>query len=703
MRKKLIAAIAVTALLCTAKAQSVMPPKPYGALPARRQLAWEKMQFIGIVHFGLNTFTDKEWGYGDVNPKLFNPKDFDPEQIILAAKSAGIQGLILVCKHHDGFCLWPTKTTAYNISKSPWMNGKGDMVKAFADACRKNGLKFGVYCSPWDRNSKYYGTAKYLQIYREQLKELYTSYGDIFESWHDGANGGDGYYGGANETRKIDRSVYYDWDSTWKITRMLQPDATIFSDVGPDERWAGNEYGYLADTTWATFTPHPVRGAKATPGNVKYWENTTGQRDGEYWMPAECDVPLRPGFFYHENQEGEQKSPSALFDIYVHSAGRSGNMNLGIAPGKNGKLSDGDVAALKNFGELLRKTFAHNLLEGAMVKASNIRGNDIKDYGAANLLDKDIYSYWATDDNETTPSAVFDLKHPAQFNVIELRENIKLGQRITSVAIDEWSNNQWKEIATAVGIGACRLIKMPTYITTGKVRLRITASPVSIALSSFGLYAEPEELSIPQISRNKAGFVSLKTSTAVSTMHYTTDSSEPTLNSPVYHRPFILKNGGVVKAISADKTGKTSNAATENFGISKAGWKILTQTAEQNFPVENAIDDNNYTFWKSGASDTGKQITIDLGEQKSIKAFSYLPRQDKKPEGLVDKYAFYVSVNGKDWKQAASGEFANIQSSPIKQIINLAPETTGRFIKFQALHVIAGSYASAAEIGIITP
>ncbi|HEY0298509.1 MAG TPA: alpha-L-fucosidase [Arachidicoccus sp.] len=700
-RSFLIGALA-TAFFYTAQAQQIAAPKPYGALPARQQLNWEQMQFIGIVHFGLNTFTDKEWGYGNVSAQMFNPKDFDPNQIVLAAKSAGIQGLILVCKHHDGFCLWPTKTTDYNITKSPWMNGHGDLVKAFADACKKNGLKFGVYCSPWDRNSKYYGSAEYLKIYREQLKELYTNYGDVFESWHDGANGGDGYYGGANEVRKIDRATYYQWDSTWAITRRLQPGAAIFSDVGPDVRWVGNEYGYAADTTWVTFTPHAIEGGNATPGNVKYWENPTAHRDGKFWMPLECDVPLRPGFFYHESQEGEEKSASQLFDIYVHSAGRSGNMNLGLAPDKDGQLSKLDVTALKNFGELLRQTFSHNLAEGSRIKASNIRGNDAKKFAAANLLDKDIYSYWATDDSVTTPDIIFELPHTIPFNIIELRENIKLGQRISSVAIDKWDNNEWEEIATATGIGACRLIKLPFYTQTNKVRLRITASPVSIALSSFGLYAEPEELSIPQISRNKNGFVSLTTSTEVSAIHYTSDGAAPSLGSPVYTHPFVLKSGGVIKAISADKNGKTSTAAMENFGISKANWKVLTKTSDENFPVENAADDNTHTFWKSGAADSVRQIVIDLGEAQSIKAFTYLPRQDKQVDGLIDKYVFYTSMDGEHWQKAVSGEFANIQSSPLKQLINLPLQTQGRFIKFQALHVIAGTYASVAELGIIT-
>lgn len=472
---------------CKQKAD-VPPPAPYGVLPTERQLNWQQLEEICIVHFGLNTFTDKEWGYGDVSPEKFNPTDFDPNQIVSAAKSVGIKGLILVAKHHDGFCLWPSKATDYNISKSPWKDGKGDMVKAFEEACKKQGMQFGIYCSPWDRNSPYYGQPKYLEIYRSQLKELYSNYGTLFEAWFDGANGGDGYYGGAKETRQIDRATYYDWDSTWQIVRNLQPGAVIFSDAGWDVRWVGNEHGKAADTTWETFTPQGLDGTNPTPGNVQYQYSPVGTRNGKYWIPAECDVPLRPGWFWHAGQQ--PKTPAQLFDIYIHSVGRAGNMNLGLAPDTTGQLSDEDVRALKEFGEILHQTFDKNLAQNATFKASNIRGGDESDFGTKFLVDSSRYSYWATDDSVHTPVLEVDLKTPQTFNIIHLRENIKLGQRIGSVAIDQWKDGKWQQIATATGIGANRLIALPQPVTTNKVRVRITSSPVCIALSDFGLYKE---------------------------------------------------------------------------------------------------------------------------------------------------------------------------------------------------------------------
>lgn len=470
--------------------KTTAPPKPYGPLPNKAQLNWQELEIISIVHFGLNTFTDIEWGSGGVDPSKFNPTDFDPNQIVSAAKAGGINGLILVAKHHDGFCLWPTEATEYNISQSPWKDGKGDMVKAFETATRNQDLQFGIYCSPWDRNNAHYGDSLYLEIYRKQLKELYTGYGDLFEVWFDGANGGDGYYGGANEVRKIDRTTYYHWDSTWKIVRNLQPGAVIFSDMGPGARWVGNENGFAADTTWETFTPIGIDGGKPGPGSMDYATSPTGTRNGKYWIPAECDFPLRPGWFWHADQD--PKTPQELFDIYIHSVGRAGNMNIGLAPDTTGQLSQEDVKSLKAFGNILENTFDENLAEKATFTASNVRGDASQTYGTALLTDGDRYSYWATDDSVHTPTLEVDLKEPQTFDVIQLRENIKLGQRITSVAIDKWREGKWQQIATATGIGANRLIRLSQPITTEKVRLRVTDSPVCIALSDFGLYKYAE-------------------------------------------------------------------------------------------------------------------------------------------------------------------------------------------------------------------
>lgn len=466
-----------------------VPPKPYGPVPSQRQLQWHDVEMYGLIHFTPTTYEDKEWGYGDADPAIFNPTNFDAEQIIQAAKASGMRGIVLVAKHHDGFCLWPTKTTDYNITKSPFRGGKGDLVKEVEVAARKHGLQFGVYVSPWDRNHPQYGTPAYLEVYRQQLTELYTNYGALFMSWHDGANGGDGYYGGAREKRSIDNTVYYKWNETWtEYTRKLQPTANIFSDIGWDVRWVGNEKGEASEVHWATFTPRPPAGVnEAVPGQANYPESPVGHRDGKYWMPAECDVPLRQGWFYHANEK--PKTPEQLFDLYLKSVGRGAGLDLGLAPDTRGLLHEDDVESLQVFGEKLTKTFSKNLLQGATLKASNVRGYNSR-YGTRNLLDGKRETYWATDDDFKTPSLTIDLGTIKTIDIVELKENIVLGQRIEGFAIDVMENNEWKEIHKGVSVGARRLVKLPQPITAQNFRIRITESPVSIALSEIGFYKE---------------------------------------------------------------------------------------------------------------------------------------------------------------------------------------------------------------------
>jgi alpha-L-fucosidase len=488
---KMIKHLAILAFLSTSLTFAQTPPKPYGALPAPRQVAWHETEVYGLIHFTPTTFENKEWGYGDADPKTFNPSDFNAEQIVLAAKAGGLRGVVLVAKHHDGFALWPTKTTEYNISKSPFRDGKGDLVKEVADAARKHGLKFGVYCSPWDRNNAKYGAPEYLAIYREQLKELYSNYGELFMSWHDGANGGDGYYGGAKEKRSIDNTTYYQWDSTWtNLTRKLQPTASIFSDIGWDVRWAGNEDGSVNETSWATLTPKPSEGQNvAVPGQANATENPGGTRNGKFWIPAECDVPLRKGWFYHANEK--PKTPEKLFDLYMKSVGRGAALDLGLAPDTRGQLHDDDVASLKAFGEHIKQTFTTNLAGKGGSKAVNVRGyNSV--YSAKNILDGRPETYWATDDDFKTPEVTIDLNQPITFDIISLQEYIKLGQRIEEFAVDAWQGTEWKEIHKGTSIGAKRLVKLEAPITSAKVRLRITKSPVSVAISEFGLYKDSE-------------------------------------------------------------------------------------------------------------------------------------------------------------------------------------------------------------------
>lgn len=464
-------------------------PKPYGATPSSRQLAWGEMEFYNFLHFTVDTFTDKEWGYGDESPAVFNPTAFDADAIVELLKSAGSTGVILTCKHHDGFCLWPTKTTEHSIKHSPYKNGKGDIVREVSEAARRHGLKFGVYVSPWDRNQATYGTPQYIPIYREQIRELLTGYGPIFEIWHDGANGGTGYYGGANEKRIIDKQHYYQWPETWAMERKLQPNAVIFSDVGPDVRWVGNEKGIAGETCWATYTPVAPDGGPAAPGDVDAKASTTGTRNGKYWMPAECDVSIRPGWFWHEKENNKVKTPAELMTLYYESVGRGASFLLNVPPDRRGLFYETDAQSLRSFGKMLRSTFQNDLARGSKVKASNVRGND-RAFGEDHLIDGHRATYWATDDAVTTPDVTLELPREMRFNVVRVREHTPLGQRVGAFAVDVWKDGAWSSFATGTSVGICRILRSDQAVTTKRVRLRITDAAACPAISEFALFAE---------------------------------------------------------------------------------------------------------------------------------------------------------------------------------------------------------------------
>jgi alpha-L-fucosidase len=466
-------------------AQPASPPQPYGPVPTQRQLVWHEMEFYGFLHFTVNTFTDKEWGYGDEDEKVFNPTDFDADQIVSTAKKAGMTGVILTAKHHDGFCLWPSRYTEHSVKNSSWRGGRGDVVKEISDACRRHKIKFGIYLSPWDRNHKDYARPEYVTYYRNQLCELLTNYGDVFTVWFDGANGGDGYYGGAREKRQIDNRIYYDWPNTWKIVRELMPGAVMFSDAGPDFRWVGNERGIAGDPCWATLNL-----ASRYPGGSSEGLNS-GERPGTDWVPAECDVSIRPGWFYHAKEDARVKTPQQLLDIYYQSVGRGACLNLNLPPDRRGRIQENDVAALTEFRRIINATFSHNLAQGAKLAATNTRGGASR-FGTRNLLDDSRNTYWATDDNVTTPELVLSFKKPITFNVVSLREYLPLGQRVEAFALDQFKGGQWIECAKGTSIGNRRLIRSEP-VTTAKVRLRITQAPVCPALAEFGLYAEPSQ------------------------------------------------------------------------------------------------------------------------------------------------------------------------------------------------------------------
>ncbi len=462
--------------------QDVKAPEAVGPVPNDQQLAWHEMERNAFIHFTINTFTDKEWGYGDESPEIFNPTEMNAEQWVSILKETGFKGVILTCKHHDGFCLWPTKYTEHSIANSPYKSGKGDIVREVSEACKKFGLKFGIYLSPWDRNRVDYGDSTYVVYYRSQLKELFTQYGDIFEMWFDGANGGDGYYAGANEIRKIDRKTYYDWPTTLSLVQDLSPNILFFSDAGPGVRWGGNEEGRAGSTNWNTITKDTLYAGKF---GIEALLNT-GSENGTSWVPLEANTSIRPGWFYHEKEDTLVKSPEKLLDIYLTSVGRGSTLLLNIPPDKRGLFHENDIKALREWNELLKKAFGNNLASSASVKASSYRGSSEK-YAGRLVTDADPETYWTTDDEVKTGSLEVSLDKPAEINYILIQEYIKLGQRVKEFRVEAWIDGAWKEVASATTIGYKRILKIEP-IKTEKIRITILDAKACPLISNIEIY-----------------------------------------------------------------------------------------------------------------------------------------------------------------------------------------------------------------------
>ena len=480
-------ALALGLLSLTSCHKQVAPPEPCGPVPTAKQLAWHDMEFYAFIHLSPNTFMDLEWGYGDADPALFNPTELDADKWMQVLKAAGMKGVILTCKHHDGFCLWPSAYTEYSVKNSSWHDGKGDMVGEVAKAAQKHGLKLGVYLSPWDRHDMRYGTPAYIDYYRNQLRELLTNYGPIFEVWEDGANGGNGYYEGSWEERRIDGRTYYDWPTTNALINELQPDACIFSDGGPDVRWCGNESGYIGDPNWGMI----VR-ANFAPGVADQTKLNHGDVDGTDWVPAEVDVSIRPGWFWHQSEDDKVKTPEQLLDIYYNSVGRGSNLILNIPPNSKGLFGDADIRALEGFSELLKKEFAHCVNDQIKkASATGVRGGSSA-YKAQRVLDDDPATYWTTDDDCTTASLTFTFKQPTTVNRAMLCEYLPLGQRIAAFSLEaQHESGEWKEVTTATTIGHKRLLRFDD-VTTKALRIHILDAKACPTLSEVKFYAVEE-------------------------------------------------------------------------------------------------------------------------------------------------------------------------------------------------------------------
>jgi alpha-L-fucosidase len=455
----LVASALLGALLSPATSAKTAPPAPLSPVPSAAQLRWQEDELTMFVHFGMNTFTGRSTGLGSEDPKLFDPTELDCAQWVRAAKEAGFKGMILTAKHHDGFCLWPTKTTEHSLKHSPWKNGGGDVVREFTDACHTAGMKAGIYCSPWDRSQPNYDTDKaaYAKLYRIQLTELLSNYGPVYEMWFDG-----------------NKANVADWPNVINVVHTLQPDAIIkqgprVNPITEDVRWVGNEEASAPLASWSVY---PTPDTKATDQE-------------RIWFPVECDTMMVGHWFWDDQPP---RSLATLLNYYYTSVGRNSILMLNVAPDRRGKFSDASIARMQEFRAALDSIFGRDFAKGHVATATNVRGNDTA-FGAAAAVDGDKTTYWATDDGVTSASLEIDLGAEAEFNVIRLEEMIGLGQRVQRYRVEVPDGSSWRTIAQGSTIGYRKLDRIPKT-KAAKVRLTILEARACPTIRGFGLHLD---------------------------------------------------------------------------------------------------------------------------------------------------------------------------------------------------------------------
>jgi alpha-L-fucosidase len=727
---------------------SVIAEKAAKVLPRANQTDWMRLEWTFFLHYGPNAFHDVEWGSGREEPSLFNPTAFDADQWVSAMEKAGGKMIVLVCKHHDGLCQWQTRYTSHSVAASPWLDGKGSVVKAVADATRKHGLKLGVYLSPADlyqlrTNPKnpggYYGDGSsnvlsviptdpasfktnpalgraptpgftnytyavddYNRYFLNQLYELLTEYGPIQEVWFDGAN--------------PDPSVKetYNYAAWFDLIRHLQPGAIIFG-KGPDGRWVGNEGGVGRTTEWSviplpqspdTFNWPDMQGwdlgsrAKLTPGSHLWW------------YPAEINVTILANGAWFWARQKHPRSLSELVDIYYRSIGRNGNLILNLSPDTRGMIPDDQLEALSRMAQVVNDTFATDLAAGGKLTAETSHPA----HPPSLALDGNLDTWWEAAPGHTNGILTLTLPAAVTFDVVSLQEAVDhRGQHIESFAIDAWNRSDWvaaekissDELTT---IGHRRLIRLKSPVTTSQVRIRITGSRLEPTFAEIGLFKQSVAGLPPTISdRDADGLVTIS-NTGGCKMVYTVDGTAPTTTSPVFNSPIAVPPGSTVQTACVMPNGKLGIVASRPFvGLSPTGWKVVAvdsqEMAGENNGVANAIDGNSSTFWHTRWNEDLKLphfITIDMGTAHHIAGFTYLPRQDGNPNGTVERYRFETSADGVTWTiNIDSGTFANIRNNPSLQEVTFAP-VDARFFRFTALQEInRNGWTSVAEISVL--
>jgi len=576
MRNTFAALLALPAVLMTgcAVSQPVAPttpePAPHGAVPTPQHLRWHNYEFYAFVHFNMNTFTGVEWGHGEETPELFNPTEFDADQWCALFKECGLTGVIITAKHHDGFCLWPSAFTEHDVANSPWQDGEGDVIKELAEACERHGLFLGIYISPWDQNNPIYGKddAAYNEYFIGQMEELLGNYGEVAEVWWDGANG---------DRNNPEKHQEYDWAAFNETVTRLQPEAVTFgppyANMPIGARWVGNERGYANATQWSTY---PI----GVPENAR--ELNIGIEGADTWFPAETDVSIRPGWYWHPDTDDQVKSVDHLLDIYYNSVGYNTNLLLNFAVDNRGLVHENEAAALRQMTDILKATFANDLAQDAAASASGMRGDDEDEsdllfYGPHRLIDGDNATYWALDDGQTTGSANIVLKGgDTTFNRVVLQEHIPLGQRVRAWTIEVRIGEDWQQVAEGTTIGYKRIVRFNT-VTADAVRLNITDSRACPTISTMGVYCAPAEVTITPEARVFIGqtTVALDADLPGQAIHYTLDGSAPSAQSPAYDGPITIDETCTLRAVAVTEAGTVSPlvASVELVGYDAADLK----------------------------------------------------------------------------------------------------------------------------------
>ncbi|HFK5554191.1 TPA: alpha-L-fucosidase [Elizabethkingia anophelis] len=683
-------------------------------IPSKNQLDALRNEFIAFIHFGPNTFTRMEWGNGMEDPKIFDLKELDTDQWCKSLKDAGMKMVILTVKHHDGFVLWQSRYTDHGIMSTNFRDGKGDILRDLSKSCQKYGLKLGLYLSPADlyqiENPKgLYGNLSqytkrtiprevpgrpfsnktkfefevddYNEYFLNQLFEILTEYGPIHEVWFDGAH------------PKTKGGQKYNYEAWKKLIHTLAPKAIIFGQG--DVRWCGNEAGVTRKTEWNVL-PFNNKDLTEITGLTDWEEDNIGRRDRLYnghflhYQQAEVDTSIREGWFYRDDVYQKVRSADDVFDIYERSVGGNSTFILNVPPNRDGKFSDQDVKVLSETGKRIKETYNKDLLQGAK--------------GPKQVLDHNDVTYSLLNNNQL----IIEMPTPVIFNRIMLQEAVSThGERVESHAVDAWIDGEWKEIATATNIGYKRILRF-SEVATRKIRLRVLQDRGSVAISSIAAYyykMRPPQLTILQ---DKTGKVSIdekkqpfdwknqdkkdvKDKDKDFNIYYTTDGSEPGINSLKYNGPFE-KEQGTIKAVAILK-GDRGAVQTEVVGIAKNKWKLAeSKNGTKNHSAEAAFDANPKTFWQSENQNVPQNLSLDLGALYTLTGMAYTP-QIAFGGGMMAKGIVEISEDGKKWETVSAFEFGNLVNDPSKRSLYFKQAVKARYVRATAQEIAGNSQA----------